>query len=86
MPGGRYLFGSVRPGPDPVESAHPFVVEPAERLAHPKMGEPGCLEGITTLHPMPGFILPGHEIPDVEQVVKQAATYTIITGQTARTD
>lgn len=50
------------------------------------MGEPGCLEGITTLHPMPGFILPGHEIPDVEQVVKQAATYTIITGQTARTD
>ena len=61
---------------------------PAERLAHPKMGEPGCLEDITTLHAMPGFyiILPGHEIPDVEQVVKQAATYTIITGQTARTD
>jgi ANTAR domain-containing protein len=38
-------------------------------------------EDITTLHSMPGYylILPGHEIPDVEQVVQKTATYTIVT-------
>jgi hypothetical protein len=35
----------------------------------------------STGHSMPGYylILPGHEIPDVEQVVQKTATYTIVT-------
>jgi hypothetical protein len=39
-------------------------------------------EDITTLHSVPGYylILPGHEIPEVEQVVQQTATYTIVTN------
>jgi len=37
-------------------------------------------EDITVLHSMPGYyvILPGHEIPDVEQVVHATAAYTIV--------
>jgi hypothetical protein len=56
----------------------PYMCECANPYCNVTMDVTG--QDIKTLHSVPGFyvILPGHEIPDVERVVRATATYTIV--------